>query len=518
MARLPKTAAHVVLLATVYVAFAKVGLSLDAVAGFATLVWAPTGIALVAVLLLGPRMWPGIALGALVANLWAGALAPVALGIAAGNTLEALLGAYLVRRALGSVPSLERVRDVVAWVVLGAFVAPIASASIGIGSLVAGGMLPVDRVAETLRAWWVGDALGALVVGSLLLAWRARPVSSDRGVEALLLGVVLCALTLLVFLRAPNDLSSPFRTPYVLFPVLVCIALRLGVRGAVVATFLVSAIAIWATARGTGPFARTALSEGLTFLQTFMAVVATTMLILAAAITERERAVRLRDEQLAVVSHDLRNPLNTISLRVEQLRKAPHMQEDQRARAVEQIHRSVERMARLIKDLLDRAAIEAGSLSIDRAPQPVGALAREAAEVMRPLALERGQTLTVELPPDDIRVECDRDRTLQVLWNLLGNAIKFTPEGGAIAIRVEAFPFAAKLAVSDDGPGIDADEIRHVFERFWRGRAAGTKKGAGLGLAIAKGIVEAQGGSIWAESIPGRGSTFTFTVPRARAE
>ena len=167
--------ARAVALAAVYVFAAKLGLLMDAVGGFATLIWPPTGIALVALLLWGPSLWPGVFVGALITNVWTGAPALVAGGIAVGNTAEALLGAWAVQRATGLREAPRRLPDVVALVGLAAIVSTAVSASIGTLSLWAGKIVSAAHVVETWRAWWLGDAAGDLIFAPLLLAWLAPP-------------------------------------------------------------------------------------------------------------------------------------------------------------------------------------------------------------------------------------------------------------------------------------------------------------------------------------------------------
>ncbi len=180
------------LLVVAYVVTARLGLMMDAVAGFATLVWAPTGIALAALLRGGRRLWPGVFIGAFVVNAWVGASPPVAAGIATGNTLEAILGAAALTR-VGLDPRLQRVRDVGWLILLGAGASTVASATIGVASLYAGGIVPVSALAPTWRAWWVGDAIGDMVIASLLLVWSSGPRwHASRALAAE--GTAVCAI------------------------------------------------------------------------------------------------------------------------------------------------------------------------------------------------------------------------------------------------------------------------------------------------------------------------------------
>jgi integral membrane sensor domain MASE1 len=304
-----RIAAELVALTVAYAVSARLGLALNAVSGFATLVWAPTGIALTALLLGGSRLWPGVAAGAIIANVLTGAPVWVALGIGTGNTLEAVLAASLLRRLHFEV-HLERLRDVLALIVFAAGLSTLASATIGFLSLRAGGIVTTGHLNETWRAWWLGDALGDLVVASFLLTWsgpwRPGPVRPRRWIEGLALAAVTVGVTLFIFrLGAPLD-PTPFRQAYMLFPVLIWAAIRFGPRGATATMLLSSAIAIWGTFLAHGPFAHPDASQSLFRLQAFMAVAAVTILVLAAAVAERREALQLREELLTIVSHDLR--------------------------------------------------------------------------------------------------------------------------------------------------------------------------------------------------------------------
>jgi signal transduction histidine kinase len=224
---------------------------------------------------------------------------------------------------------------------------------------------------------------------------------------------------------------------------------------------------------------------------------------------QAQQAVHVREQILAIVSHDLRNPLGTILMTTDALAKKGALPQ-----AVGRIHRAAERMLRLIEDLLDFASIEAGRLAIKRQPQDPGALVQETLASFEGVAQEKGLVVTAEVEPDLPKVFCDRDRILQVLSNLVGNAVNATPEGGHITLRVEARGHELLFAVSDDGRGISEEDMKHLFERYWRSGEA-EHKGTGLGLAIARGIVTAHGGLIWVESELGRGTAFLFTVPAA---
>jgi PAS domain S-box-containing protein len=220
-------------------------------------------------------------------------------------------------------------------------------------------------------------------------------------------------------------------------------------------------------------------------------------------------AKALRDQVLGIVSHDLRNPINAMLLGARLLAHGAPID------AVSKVERAAKRVDSLLQDLLTVAAVEATPLRLDTAAHSLASLIEEAVEVHRPLAEQRCIFLESSVDSGVGAVEVDRNRILQVLDNLLGNALKFT--GPAGSVRVEAHPTGvwAVVRVSDTGSGIEPESLPRVFDRFWQGARA-KSAGAGLGLAIAKGLVEAHGGTIAVESEPGRGTTFSFTIPRAR--
>ncbi len=230
----------------------------------------------------------------------------------------------------------------------------------------------------------------------------------------------------------------------------------------------------------------------------------------ARAVEHARAAARARDEILAVVSHDLRGPLHAISLATEALRDEV---QGPAARYLGAIERASQRAERLIADLLEASAIENGALQLARAPIDAGAIIKQAAADHELLVKETGSKINAHLPAEQILVSADRDRVLQVLGNLIGNSLKHA-KGAPIELSVERMEREALIIVRDGGPGIPSSELPHVFDRYWSGRTR--KGGAGLGLAIAKGIVSAHGGDIHVDSNPGNGARFTFTLPLAR--
>jgi PAS domain S-box-containing protein len=228
-----------------------------------------------------------------------------------------------------------------------------------------------------------------------------------------------------------------------------------------------------------------------------------------------QSAIRARDEVLGVVSHDLRNPVGTIVTASELLLDIDLPPAAQR-RHLEIIRRSGKAANRLIRDLLDVSQSDSGQLAMELRPTDPGDAVAEVCELMKPLAEEKGQRLTATAPDGLPALNADPVRLQQVLSNLIGNAIKFVPRGGAIEVRAAADENAVRFSVFDTGPGIPPEDLPHLFDRHWRARDT-AHLGAGLGLAISKGIVEAHGGRIWVESEVGRGTAVHLTIPAAPA-
>jgi signal transduction histidine kinase len=230
---------------------------------------------------------------------------------------------------------------------------------------------------------------------------------------------------------------------------------------------------------------------------------------------EAQDAVRAREAILAVVSHDLRNPLNAIGMSTLLLLKRS-LQNPLMRKQLETIQRAARQMQRLIGDLLDTSSIQAGRLGVRQAAHDGDSLVTEAIELNESIGAEKGVVIEGDYALEGLQLWCDRDRVLQVFANLLGNAVKFCQRGERVTVSARRERDQVHIEVSDTGPGMGEEELRHIFEPYWSGERH-RKKGTGLGLFITKGILEAHGGSISVQSTPGNGSTFHFTLPVAPA-
>lgn len=233
-----------------------------------------------------------------------------------------------------------------------------------------------------------------------------------------------------------------------------------------------------------------------------------------AARATAEQAVAVRDEVLSIVSHDLRSPLSTIVFAASTMRTKPPKDAAAAATLADRILRSADRMTRLVGDLVDLSAVRSGRLSIVKRPESVIDILREAIDAHLPAAAEKQIHLSADPEQNLPQVDVDRSRVLQVISNLMSNALKVVPSGGKIELKARGVESRVVFSVIDSGPGINQEDLARIFEKYFRGKDP-QYKGTGLGLTIARGIVDAHGGHIWAESEPGKGTAFHFTLPLA---
>jgi signal transduction histidine kinase len=513
------TVARAALLAVAYFALAKVGLGVATVGKSVTLVWPPTGLALAALLLGSRNLWPGVALGAFAVNATTpGVGLLTAAAIAAGNTLQAYVGVTLVRRSPFR-PALDGVRDVLRLALWGAAVSTTVSASVGALALFASGIVPARALVATWCVWWVGDAIGALVVAPVLLSWGTRSRDEERRspAEALALAVTLVG-------AATGTLTTPHATrPYLVFPPLIWAALRFGPRGATAATLGISIVTIGSTVLGRGAFAVSSLGDNLMALDAFMASVALTSLVLGATATERTRALRAREHFISVASHELRTPLAPLRLQVQRLLRgmrrpgnAPSPEAIVEALVI--VDRQVERLTALLDNVLDLTRLRLGRLRLAPEAMDLGALVEEVATSLRDSLAQTGGSLRIERRGPTIGL-WDRARLGQVVTNLLANATKHG--GGAIEVTVAGAADAVTVVVRDHGPGIAAGAEQRIFDRFEQttpprddgGRGDTAAGGLGLGLYISREIVEAHQGRISIERPADGGVAFKIELP-----
>ena len=622
-----------------YVGSAKVGLALSVEHGVITPVWAPTGIALAALVLFGRSLWPAVAIGALIANATSGATPLEAAAISVGNTLEAVVACELLLR-VGFRPPLGRVRDVLALVGLAAVVSTTISATNGVTTLWLSGEVAAEDYASAWLLWWTGDAMGDLIVAPLILVLATTPLRELRRphwqLEAGSLLVLLVAVSTLV------SLGGYWRDPHVIFPLLVWATLRFRQPGAVVGCFVVAAIAVAGGVAGTSPIADASTTEVVQILEGLLASVTISMLILGAVLTERasvenrlerararlaeaqevarigswvwdvgadqviwsdelyrlygiepqsvdltyesflagvhqddrervasavtrayeerapfaleyravlpdgssrwlhsrgrpatgdgdsqrmlgtcqdvtdrRRVDELRDSILSTISHELRTPLTSIvGFSVTLDERAAELPEDVRVEIYSHLSAESRRLDSLLSDLLDADRLRHGSLQPTFKRVDVGRLVADV--VARFVSGPASDGRSIHVAAASVDAEVDPLKVERIVENLLANAVKYTPAGTPIGVRVEALDGNVLIAVDDRGLGVEADKRESIFELFDRGDADPQVGGTGIGLALVARFSELHGGRAWVEPNPEGGSSFRVLLPAVR--
>jgi signal transduction histidine kinase len=431
--------------------------------------------------------------------------------------------------------SLECVRDAVALIIFSAAVSPLVSATVGVTSLHLGGILARDHIAETWRAWWIGDAIGVLLVAPMVLSWGGRgriTVPLQQLIEAAALTIAVAITSLLIFVVLGNVDGGRLNEAYFIYPVLIWAAIRFGLRGAVTTTFFVSAIAVWGTVLGRGPFVHPTLHGSLFALQVFMGVSAATFLILGASTSERQRAEaelriahntvaganRAKAEFLAVMSHELRTPLNAIAGYAEilALGVAGSLTEKQ-TDAIARIRRNQQHLLALIDDVLSFARIEAGTTAMKLKPVSVADAFDALEPLVRPDLLHKDIEFRRDSHDQTLEVQADPAKLRQILLNIVVNAVKFTPRGGHIRLGASRAGDVVVMTVTDTGIGVAEDKLGAIFEPFFQVDAGTTREypGVGLGLSIARDLARAMNGEIYFDSTVGNGSVVSISLPVA---
>lgn len=509
-------AAKVAVLFILYVATATFGLSLDAVSGFAALVWPPTGISLAFLFLFGYKLWPGVWLGAFVANLLRDAPEPVAFGIASGNTLEAVLGVYILRHFVkGFNHSLSRLGDVLGLIFV-AVASTAVSATVGVSSLFLGSIVTVESFFQTWFAWWMGDALGDLVVAPLILVWSvsgAFKLSQRKILEGSLSILLLFVVSLVVFRGVFGINTEDLPLNYILYPVLALIAIRFGQRGAVTAMFILAIIAVWNTVEGYGPFVRESVFGSLLFLQSFIGITSVTFMILAAFVSERKDIESRKDEFVSVASHELKTPITSMKIFTQALKRRFVLLDDRKSvRLLTRIDDRLSSLTKIVNDLLDVSRIRVGRLPLRKEKFDFDRLVREVASDVQAASKKHRIILRGRVRG---KIFGDPGRINQVLVNLLTNAVKYSPSSDRVIVGISIDGKNLTVSVQDFGIGITPAEQEYLFTPFYRIKGLRGERffGLGIGLNIAKQIIKQHGGEIWVESEKGKGSTFYFTLP-----
>jgi len=519
-------------LALIYFVAGKLSLQLAFLHKSASPVWPPAGIALAALLVLGFRVWPALFVGAFLVNLTTLGNIWTSLGIASGNTLEALCGAWLVNRFAGGARVFDRPQDVFKFA-LAALIGTTVSPTFGVSSLAAGGFAQWSSYWPVWLTWWLGDASGVLVIAPLLLLWSVpatqRKWNQKQVLEVSVLLLLLVVLAETVFGGWLPISARNYPISFICGPIVIWTAFRFTPRETATGIFILSAIAIWGTLNGFGPFILQSENQSLLMLQLWTAALTITAMAIAAAITERNRtqvaleqqkdaveaANRTKDNFLAMLSHELRTPLTPVMAALDTL-EADGSRSSGSKNSLAMIRRNVELESQLIDDLLDLTRIAKDKLQLRFGPLDSHEVITNVVEICRPEAQARNLTLQLNLRAGGHHVLGDAAKYQQIVWNLLKNAIKFTAENGEITISSSnPEPQLLAIAVHDTGIGIEPEVMNRIFDPFEQGERAFQRRfgGLGLGLAISKSLAQAHGGTLIARSEGhDRGSTFILTM------
>ncbi len=524
-----------VLVSILYLAVAKFGLSIPWVEKGISPVWPATGVALAAVMLLGYRVWPGIVLGEFINLIAVLHFPPLpALLISLGNAVEASLGIYLYRRSGGHSEFLRFPIDVVRFGLFAGLVATAIGATNGTINLVLGGIVPPETASKIWMTWWLGDAIGAIALTPVLVTWILEPrmsLDTRKMLEAGLLACLMTLMSLVIFWDWLPLGREHYSVDFILLPALILATFRFGSRGATASLLVLLSIALMGTARGYGPFAGHPASESLVLLQVFVAVSAVSILLFASVINERRRAEedlarsnsdlqkandnlkevdRLKDHLLSGFSHEVKTPVSLL-VAYSELLSEKYPEEDLLAGIQEGSRRLSEHLNRI----LDFNALLSGCLTLFKTEVEPGEILDQLRTLKGKEVMLAGLRFTTVLQPDTPPIHGDSRRVLQILLELVDNARKFTPAGGAIHVSAGPCDGNVRLTVCDSGRGIPVESRARIWERASQlDKGDATRQGGlGLGLTIVKGLAELHGGWVTVEGQPGSGCCISAYLP-----
>lgn len=531
-------AGGLVAIGAVYFVLAKGGLALASIHPSATPIWPPTGVALAAVLLLGYRIWPAIFTAAMIANATTAGSVATAIAIATGNSLEALVGAYLINRYSGGCNTFSTPNSVAKFALICVVIATPISASIGLSSLAAAGYIEQTSFADTWVTWWLGDVTGALVIAPVIVLWGSGHYPAFNRNEFLeTVGVLATAAAVGLIAFSPLVEQTPSRDPLGFLAILPMLwaALRRGPRDTATVALTLAGITIWGTLKGGGPFTTVDLNASFLLVLMFLISITVPSLLLSADVEirkkaeqglrraqiELERKVAERTQELelanaaksrflAMASHDLRQPLHALGLFVAQLRTP--LKSRERTKTIEQVDATRKEMDEMFNSLLDISKLDAGVLTPRIAEFPISRLLQKIETTFDQATREKGLRLHVRR--SDAWVRSDAMLLERILLNLVSNAVRYTLRGGII-VGCRRRGEMLRIEVWDTGPGIPDDQKQNIFGEFFQVPAPERNRygGLGLGLAIVDRLRLLLNHQIDLASIVGRGSRFAILVP-----
>lgn len=495
----------------------------------ASLVWPVSAVGAAGLLFWGLDLWPALLLPMFLVLIGVGFEPPLAAGVAVGNTLEAVVAAYILLRA-GFHPLMSRLRDSLA-LILAAFVSTFVSASVIMGSAAAFYSHVLNS--DLWVGLWVGHTVSLLSFGPFVVRWGYRPLFTKTWGEFGEGLAIFGSIFLLSFLLfwTPHGSIAGISLIYILIFPLIWASLRAGPRGTALALLMMSLVSVSGVLWGYGPITAHA-QQALFGLQTLLGTLSVIFLLFTSITEERKEAVialeghvgqledalekisgedRAKSEFIAILAHELRNPLSPVLSGLELLKT--RAQEPDGVHAMMGAHLNA--LARLLDDLLDITRINQQKFKLEREPTTLQAVLERSLEMGRPYLDSRGHAFSSSIPGEPIPIDADPVRLSQVFVNLLNNAGKYTPEGGRIELSAQREGGQAVVRVRDNGQGIPPERMAQIFEAF----AGGAQRSHGpgglhIGLSLAKRMVELHQGSIEARSAgSGQGSEFTIRLP-----
>lgn len=533
-------AGGLVAIGVTYFVLAKGGLALASVHPSATPIWPPTGLALAAVLLWGYRTWPAIFIAAVIANATTAGSIATAIAIATGNTLEAVVGAYLVNRWSRGRHTFSRPNSVAKFALICIVVATPISASIGLTSLATAGYIDRTNFANAWVTWWLGDVTGALVIAPVIVLWASsQDHAFNRNDFLETVGVLATAAAVGLIAFSPLIEQTPSRDPLGFLAILPMLwaALRRGPRDTATVALVLAGITVWGTLTGGGPFTTADLNVSFLLVLMFLISITVPSLLLSADVEVRKRGEkRLRRAQvelerkvaertqelelanaaksrfLAMASHDLRQPLHALGLFIAQLRMP--LRSGERTRTIELVDATRKEMDEMLNSLLDMSKLDAGILIPTITEFPIARLLQKIETTFDQATRETGLRLRVRR--SDAWVRSDAMLLERILLNLVSNAVRYTLRGGII-VGCRRRGQMLRIEVWDSGPGIPEDQKQNIFGEFIQLAARDRNRygSMGLGLAIVDRLRLLLNHPIDLASTVGRGSRFAILVPMA---
>lgn len=550
-----KTWIFIVILALLYYAFGRIGQLFAIPPGHVTPMWPPAAIALVALLIWGYQVWPGIFLGSLMNNFlllndphFTSLLTSSVIG--AGASLQAICAAFFINHYIGANNLFKNSKYSFRFIII-AFLSCLIGATIGTTALNFYGVIPTNLSFATWLTWWLGNSTGLLIIAPLILIFYHREEKIEFTTKKAINLFLICTL-LILSIYLIFYLNYPII--YILLPLALWVIYEFGLQGVTFFIAIVSSFAYWYTIQGVGPFILSSLSDSILFLEGFIAVIATTSIILASVLNERKTTTKLlellnaelgqelvekngalkeleikqkileltnnnKNQFLANMGHEMRTPLNAILGYCEILMEDPQAKElPDFYSDLMRIHLSAKRLLDTIQNVFKLVDIQSGDIKLDLKEIDVFTLTSELQKIFEPLAQRNQNTFSMSIAQPIGTMVSDPLLVRQILLNIIDNACKFCKNGSVQLLVNRAQNDSGEwmvFSISDTGIGISSKGLRKLFQPFSQVDGSPTRKfeGLGLGLYLSKRYSQILGGDISINSIAGKGSTFTLMLP-----